>query len=55
MADHPHESAFCELIKLAFDHAPDAEAKREMASLLVKYCSGVDAQGDAGNAPASEG
>lgn len=42
--------AFCELLKLAIDHAPDAAGVAMLRSLQITHCSGITAQGDSGHA-----
>ena len=43
------ETAFCELLRLAIDHAESDEAAKDLRSMLLKYCSGIEAQGDTGD------
>jgi len=48
---HTKPESFCEMIKLALDHAPDAAATAMLRSLEINYCSGITAQGDSGRHP----
>lgn len=49
MTVEKEETAFCELLRLAIDHAPNDEAKRSLSTMLVEHCSGIEAQGDTGD------
>ena len=49
MPNGENETAFCELLRLAIDHAPSDEAKRSLGTMLVEHCSGIEAQGDTGD------
>jgi hypothetical protein len=43
-----NNDAFCELIKLAVDHAPTSDARAKVQVLLDQHCSGGTVQNDSG-------